>query len=311
MSAFRYPAAPHARRHGPQGYADAESYRPWLRDEFAFRCVYCLFREQWGRIKAAFTLDHFVPVSIAPGKDRTYDNLLYACAACNAAKGSTLLPDPTQVLTADSVSVDEDGKIVGLTEESRRLIRLIGLDSREETEVRLLWIGLIALAERHAPALYRRLLGFPEDLLNLGRLRPPSGNSRPAGALESYCARRRGGTLPATYRDPLRRMARPLCLFQRALRPMDSARRHFLAADHGRDQRRHLSQSVASRLATPAATSGCRGSCGRVADFKITRQVPAIASIDRRRQFSTRRLRELADEVRGSKSADLPNSTTL
>jgi hypothetical protein len=45
MSAFRYPAAPHARRHGPQGYADAESYRPWLRDEFAFRCIYSLFRE--------------------------------------------------------------------------------------------------------------------------------------------------------------------------------------------------------------------------------------------------------------------------
>ena len=49
MSAFRYPAVPHARRHGPRGYADAESYRPWLRDEFTFRCVYCLFREQWGR----------------------------------------------------------------------------------------------------------------------------------------------------------------------------------------------------------------------------------------------------------------------
>jgi hypothetical protein len=45
MPAFTYPAEPHLRRHGPQGYVDAASYRPWLRDDFAFRCVYCLFRE--------------------------------------------------------------------------------------------------------------------------------------------------------------------------------------------------------------------------------------------------------------------------
>ena len=42
---FSYPAAVHVRRHGPQGYADYASYRPWLRDEFAFRCVYCLLRD--------------------------------------------------------------------------------------------------------------------------------------------------------------------------------------------------------------------------------------------------------------------------
>ncbi len=42
---FRYPDGPHQRRHGPRGYASYESYRPWLRDEFAFRCVYCLTRE--------------------------------------------------------------------------------------------------------------------------------------------------------------------------------------------------------------------------------------------------------------------------
>ena len=45
---FSYPAAAHVRRHGPQGYADYPSYLPWLRDEFSFRCVYCLLREQWG-----------------------------------------------------------------------------------------------------------------------------------------------------------------------------------------------------------------------------------------------------------------------
>jgi hypothetical protein len=33
---FTYPATPEGRRRGPGGYADYESYRPWLRDEFAF-----------------------------------------------------------------------------------------------------------------------------------------------------------------------------------------------------------------------------------------------------------------------------------
>ena len=56
MTAFTYPSEPDVRRHGPQGYADAASYRPWLRDEFAFRCVYCLFREQWGKLAACSAL---------------------------------------------------------------------------------------------------------------------------------------------------------------------------------------------------------------------------------------------------------------
>ena len=78
MSApFAYPAVPHARNHGPQGYTDYTSYRPWLRDEFSFRCVYCLFREQWGRVRGVYTLDHFLPVALHPGKATDYDNLLY------------------------------------------------------------------------------------------------------------------------------------------------------------------------------------------------------------------------------------------
>jgi len=59
---FRYPDAPHVRRHGPRGYADADGFRPWLRDEFCFRCVYCLQREVWGPVRAAYELDHLLPV---------------------------------------------------------------------------------------------------------------------------------------------------------------------------------------------------------------------------------------------------------
>ncbi len=146
MNAFRYPATPQVRRHGPCGYADVESYRPWLRDEFTFRCVYCLFREQWGRVKAGFALDHFLAVSMHPEHEHNYDNLLYTCVACNLAKGATLIPDPTQVFVEGAVQVHEDGRIEGTTRAARRLIRLLGLDGREETEARLLWIGIVALA---------------------------------------------------------------------------------------------------------------------------------------------------------------------
>ena len=44
---FVYPVERHVRRHGPLGYSDYQSFKPWLRDEFRFRCCYCLWRETW------------------------------------------------------------------------------------------------------------------------------------------------------------------------------------------------------------------------------------------------------------------------
>jgi hypothetical protein len=199
MTAFRYPSAPLVRRHGPSGYASAESFRPWLRDEFTFRCVYCLYREQWGRLKGHFALDHFLPVSVHPLGERTYENLLYACAACNLAKGVHILPDPTQAFLDGDVRVLADGRMEAATPDARRIIRVIGLDDPEEAEKRLLWQGIIALAVRYDPPLYQRLMGYPDDLPNLAKLRPPAGNTRPAGIQTSYYARRHAGSLPPTY----------------------------------------------------------------------------------------------------------------
>ena len=94
MNPFAYPDQPHRRRHGPRGYAGYESYRGWLRDEFSFRCVYCLNREQWVIAKGAFAIDHFVATSINPDLIVDYDNLLYACVACNLTRGNQAIPDP-------------------------------------------------------------------------------------------------------------------------------------------------------------------------------------------------------------------------
>lgn len=199
MVAFLYPIEAHEQRHGPRGYASYESYRPWLRDEFAFRCVFCLVREQWGRVRGAFDIDHFLPVASHPEQERTYDNLLYSCTTCNAAKGRQILPDPTRVLLAADVQVNDDGTIEGRTVAARRLIRVLGLDDPEYTEFRLLWLDITALAEQCDPGLHRRLMGFPDDLPDLARLRPPGGNMRPEGVRASHFARWKRGSLAETY----------------------------------------------------------------------------------------------------------------
>jgi hypothetical protein len=57
VTVFDYAATAHVRRHGPFGYQDYESYRDWLRDEFSFRCVYCLKRIFWFRTLAGLPTD--------------------------------------------------------------------------------------------------------------------------------------------------------------------------------------------------------------------------------------------------------------
>jgi len=97
MDAFRYPSRSHRRKHGPRGYQNTVEYRPWLRDEFTFRCVFCLEREQWVNRIGHFHGEHFLPVVERPDLALEYDNLLYVCQACNFRKGR-------QVRTAQSNS---------------------------------------------------------------------------------------------------------------------------------------------------------------------------------------------------------------
>ena len=199
MTPFTYPPAPHLRRHGPKGYAHVAGYRPWLRDEFTFRCVYCLFREQWGRLRGTFNVEHFRPIASHPGDSLSYDNLVYGCAACNAGKGKQLIPDPLTALVSADVQVNEDGTIEGQTRQARRLIRVLGLDDREYTEFRLMWLEIAGLAAREDPVLHRKLMGFPENLPNVTRLRPPGGNSRPEGIEQSYLVQKQKAILPELY----------------------------------------------------------------------------------------------------------------
>src|SRR5262245_24336085 len=133
---FSYPPSAHVRRHGPGGYADYESFRPWLRDEFAFRCVYCLNREQWCRVRCQFALDHFKPTAHHPGRALEYDNLVYSCAACNLAKGDRPIPDPLVFLTAATIRVSAFALIETDNPDAALVIERVGLNRPEAIEFR-------------------------------------------------------------------------------------------------------------------------------------------------------------------------------
>lgn len=200
MSApFEYPAISHTRRHGPVGYLDYESYRPWLRDEFAFRCVYCLLREVWGPAKGNYEIDHFVPTVYRADFMFEYDNLLYTCSTCNLSKGQAITPDPLTHLVAPEVRVSEDGSMDANTKDAKKLIDLLGLNRPSLRELRELWIRILRLAELHDQALKHRILSYPEHLPDLSVLRPPNGNNRLEGIEQSHFARRQRGELPPTY----------------------------------------------------------------------------------------------------------------
>ena len=198
-NAFEYPAHSHRRRHGPQGYASAIQYRDWLRDEFDFRCVYCLEREQWVHRTGHFHTEHFQPVAQRPDLTVEYDNLVYACHVCNALKRDQIVPDPLRVLLNDAVSVQANGTLTADTKEAAKLLEMLQLNSPESRRRRRLILRVIRLAKEHDPALLQELLGFPDNLPDLSRLHPPGGNRRPTGVTRSHFAKTSRGTLPTTY----------------------------------------------------------------------------------------------------------------
>lgn len=196
---FDYPEPRNHRRHGPAGYANYESYRPWLRDEFTFRCVYCLKREQWGQATGEFAIDHFQPQTRFPDRITDYSNLVYACARCNLIKLDQDSPDPFAALQRADVMILPDGTMQGLDSGATKLILQLDLNSPRMVEWRVTWMRIVDLAQQRDLELWRRLVGFPIELPKLGHLRPPAGNSRPAGISESWAALASQGKLPEQY----------------------------------------------------------------------------------------------------------------
>jgi hypothetical protein len=199
MNGFEYPTSPHIRRHGPEGYKDYNSYRDWLRDEFMFRCVYCLHREQWYNRGGTFHVEHFVPVTVNPDGECEYSNLVYACATCNEAKTAILgLPNPCEVAFHDCLRIIGDGSVEALNDNGEKLRQVLRLNSKSNVKHRWRWMRTLEALRINDPSLYQEFMGFPEDLPDLRRKLAPN-NAKPDGAANCYFALRERGGLPTTY----------------------------------------------------------------------------------------------------------------
>jgi hypothetical protein len=160
-----------------------------------------LFRERWCPI-LSFHLEHFVAQAVDKTKKTVYRNLVYACPTCNAAKSDHRIPNPIRELTRDSLTVHEDGTIECHSKQAQKIVRTLGLDSSEYNEWRRLMIGIIAMAAatntgKHKH-LFKDLMGYPNDLPDLGR-KSPAKNSRSKGLAESALERRKRDELPDIY----------------------------------------------------------------------------------------------------------------
>jgi hypothetical protein len=203
---FAYARHPHARKHGPVGTTDYKTFKPWLRDEFQFRCVYCLERERWYPSgHEAFGVDHVCPQGDPAYAELVcdYENLVYACNRCNSIKRSETLLDPCRNALAEHLRVDKDGLIFGLSDEGKELVRLLDLaDATRQAARKRLFLVLRCYEfdpdDPLARELYHHYFGYPDDLPDLGKLRPES-NSRPSGIDETYFRQRRQGRLPTIY----------------------------------------------------------------------------------------------------------------
>jgi len=199
---YGYPEKPHVRRHGPGGWKDYHRYREWLRDEFLFRCVYCLEREVWRDMRESMHIDHFEPQAIRKDLKAEYTNLLYACPACNSKKSDAILPDPCSIALGDCLLVKEDGRIEAKNNNAEGLLLIdeLALDDPRTIARRRLIIGTLrALAKFDWPK-FVEWMGFPQILPDLNHKdNKPPHNEKPDGVAESYFEKRQRDELPEVY----------------------------------------------------------------------------------------------------------------
>lgn len=197
-SPFAYPKTTHVRRHGPYGCRRYGEYRNWLRDDFGFRCLYCLRRETWLTTRKDHEIDHFLPRRNHEDVENDYDNLVFACRECNGTKAAKYLPSPETVAYGDCLFVDERGAIHPTNEQGELIIEILRLDAPERTALRRRILETIAENSRGSKTL-KWCLGYPDNLPNLSQERKPKGNKRPDGIRESHYERKRCGELPDYY----------------------------------------------------------------------------------------------------------------
>lgn len=202
---FRFPdQGCEKRRHAPYGYKDFGGYKEWLRDEFDFRCLYCLTRERWERDpRMPFSVEHLAPKSANPLLKTTYSNLAYACTTCNSIRGVKDFPfDPKTESIGQHLKLKPSGEYEPLSAKGVWLRDELALNAPNLIEFRrriLYAYGRVIGKYPSASGIDFDLFRYPVDLRDLNKLIPPGGNDRKVGITESAFARRCRGALPEFY----------------------------------------------------------------------------------------------------------------
>lgn len=161
------------RKFRPRGYQTYPSFLDWLREEFGYRCAYCGLRERCTESSMAFAIEHIIPQSIDPDGKVKYENLAYACAFCNAAKGKELLFfDPETDRIRKHIKLELSGRFSELTNTGGMHIDFLNLNKPRR-------VGFRRTILLSAAALYREsgidglaeYFGYPEELPDLRRKR--------------------------------------------------------------------------------------------------------------------------------------------
>jgi hypothetical protein len=125
--------------------------------------------------------------------------LVFTCQFCNQQKLLNRVPDPCQVAYGECLCVEADGTVIPLNAHGRRLVSVIRLNHPRFVQERCKTMKLLRVLAKHDRAAYEQMMAFPADLPDLSTLKPPRGNRRPNGVLESCHARRLHGNLPIIY----------------------------------------------------------------------------------------------------------------
>lgn len=202
---FTYPTLAHVRRHAPAGYTVYSRFKPWLRDEFSFRCVFCYLRECFFPSgQDSFSVEHLLPQVARPDLACEYGNLVLACLKCNSFKGDRWpVPDPCVTGFGTLLAVAQDGSIRALTDDGRVLVRLLRLDREDLTIWRRRFLALARALPNIDPASelspeWRAAFGYPQNMPDLRRYRAPV-NGTPHSAGDCHFARLERGELPDSY----------------------------------------------------------------------------------------------------------------
>jgi hypothetical protein len=148
------------------------SFRAHVREDFEYRCAYCLLFELLAGGEENFELDHFRPTRLFPQEENSFYNIYYSCHPCNQIKRDAWPPksleaggigfvDLCKDDFAEHFSTTEEGQWHGITKSGQYTIDMLRLNRKHLVTLRRLLAQLrLAIHEKKMAANeIRNLLG--------------------------------------------------------------------------------------------------------------------------------------------------------